>query len=298
MSPVGKRYTELKTMGLIVNPAAGKDIRRLVAYGSVFGNREKINYTIRILLGLDSVVSDPVRVYFMLDPYELVDTVIDEIRHSLKHLSFEKAAMTVFGDEMDTVHYTEMAVRRGGISSLVVLGGDGTNRIVARNSGLIPLFPVSAGTNNVFADNIEPTILGMAVGFFIQGVISSREVLERRKVLRIYRDGQEKDIALIDAVLLEKKEIGARAVWDTSLVRLVVVAQTDALKTGLSSIVERIVRVSSDDSRGAFVRPGKEGKRISAPIAPGLIQELFVSDWGFISPQGSIDIEPTEGVIA
>ncbi len=31
------------TVGVIANPAAGKDIRRLVAHGSVFDNNEKIN---------------------------------------------------------------------------------------------------------------------------------------------------------------------------------------------------------------------------------------------------------------
>jgi predicted polyphosphate/ATP-dependent NAD kinase len=30
-------------VGIIANPASGKDIRRLVAYGSVFDNNEKVN---------------------------------------------------------------------------------------------------------------------------------------------------------------------------------------------------------------------------------------------------------------
>jgi predicted polyphosphate/ATP-dependent NAD kinase len=33
----------LKPVGIIANPASGKDIRRLVAYGSVFDNNEKVN---------------------------------------------------------------------------------------------------------------------------------------------------------------------------------------------------------------------------------------------------------------
>jgi len=32
----------LKPIGIIPNPASGKDIRRLVAYGSVFDNNEKV----------------------------------------------------------------------------------------------------------------------------------------------------------------------------------------------------------------------------------------------------------------
>jgi TPP-dependent pyruvate/acetoin dehydrogenase alpha subunit len=33
----------LKPVGIIANPASGKDNRRLVAYGSVFDNNEKVN---------------------------------------------------------------------------------------------------------------------------------------------------------------------------------------------------------------------------------------------------------------
>jgi predicted polyphosphate/ATP-dependent NAD kinase len=35
--------------GIIANPAAGKDIRRLVAHGSTFDNNEKVNIVHRVL---------------------------------------------------------------------------------------------------------------------------------------------------------------------------------------------------------------------------------------------------------
>ena len=40
------------TVGIIANPASGKDIRRLVAYGTVFDNQEKVNIVRRVLLAL------------------------------------------------------------------------------------------------------------------------------------------------------------------------------------------------------------------------------------------------------
>ena len=45
-------------VGIIANPASGKDIRRLVAHGSVFDNNEKINIIQRVLLGLDALGVD------------------------------------------------------------------------------------------------------------------------------------------------------------------------------------------------------------------------------------------------
>ena len=42
----------MSLVGIIANPASGKDIRRLVAHGTVFDNVEKTNIVQRILLGL------------------------------------------------------------------------------------------------------------------------------------------------------------------------------------------------------------------------------------------------------
>ncbi|NLJ49454.1 MAG: hypothetical protein GX428_07710 [Candidatus Atribacteria bacterium] len=288
----------MNTIGLVVNPAAGKDIRRLVAYGSVFGNREKINYTIRILLGFDQITTVPVKLVYMPDPYELVETVIDEIGKSLKNIQFEKAPIPVFGDEADTTHFTQYIAKEPNVSALIVLGGDGTNRLVARYSRKIPLFSISAGTNNVFADDIEPTIFGMALGYFMNGWVKKDQVLERKKVLRIFQENIEKDIALVDVVFLDKKEIGARAVWDSSLVKFVVVTQTDSMKTGLSAIVDRVVKISSQDHYGGYVFPNHSGRMVSVAIAPGLVQKIGIGEWGYLQENQSIPINHTEGIIA
>src|SRR5205814_6064347 len=42
-------------VGIIANPASGRDIRRLVAHGTVFDNNEKSAIVRRVLLGLEAV---------------------------------------------------------------------------------------------------------------------------------------------------------------------------------------------------------------------------------------------------
>lgn len=42
------------SIGLIANPASGKDIRRLVAHGTVFDNQEKVNIVRRIILACNA----------------------------------------------------------------------------------------------------------------------------------------------------------------------------------------------------------------------------------------------------
>ena len=56
-----------RTVGIIANPASGRDIRRLVAHGSVFDNAEKVNIVRRILLALNKLDID--KVYIMPDSF-------------------------------------------------------------------------------------------------------------------------------------------------------------------------------------------------------------------------------------
>ena len=43
------------TIGIIANPASGKDIRRLVTHASVYDNLEKAHILRRVFLALDAV---------------------------------------------------------------------------------------------------------------------------------------------------------------------------------------------------------------------------------------------------
>ena len=68
----------MSRVGIIANPASGKDIRRLVARASVFDNNEKINILQRILLALDAAGVDEVLI--MPDYYGLGERALDGLR--------------------------------------------------------------------------------------------------------------------------------------------------------------------------------------------------------------------------
>ena len=63
--------------GIVANPASGKDIRRLVAHASVFGNDEKVNIVRRVLVGLEAAGVG--LVLYMPDPNALVPRAAEEI---------------------------------------------------------------------------------------------------------------------------------------------------------------------------------------------------------------------------
>ena len=72
----------MKPVGIIPNPASGKDIRRLVAYGSVFDNNEKVNIVRRVILGLDAMgVKD---VIVMPDYFGIGARAIEDLEVSLR----------------------------------------------------------------------------------------------------------------------------------------------------------------------------------------------------------------------
>ena len=66
------------TVGIIANPASGKDIRRLVAYGTVFDNQEKVNIVRRVLLALSGTGVG--RVLYMPDYYGIVEKAVEGMR--------------------------------------------------------------------------------------------------------------------------------------------------------------------------------------------------------------------------
>ncbi|MBD3646455.1 MAG: ATP-NAD kinase, partial [Pseudomonadales bacterium] len=81
----------MKEVGIIVNPASGKDIRRVIANGTVVTNQEKINTVIRMVMAMDSAGVD--RVLILPDPTHMGQRVIDETAPDLRHTKVELLAL-------------------------------------------------------------------------------------------------------------------------------------------------------------------------------------------------------------
>jgi len=73
----------LVTVGIIANPASGKDIRRLIAYGSVFDNTEKVRIVRRVVLGLQAAGVD--NIVFMPDYYGIGYRAMDALDIQMTH---------------------------------------------------------------------------------------------------------------------------------------------------------------------------------------------------------------------
>ncbi|RLC66910.1 MAG: ATP-NAD kinase, partial [Chloroflexi bacterium] len=171
------------SVGIIANPASGKDIRRLVAHASVFDNHEKVHILERAILALDALEVE--RVFYMPDYYSLVERALDGLK-----LTLEVAVLPldVYADERDSTEAARQ-LRERDVGCILTLGGDGTNRAVAKSCGRVPIVAVSTGTNNVFPGMLESTVAGMAAGLVARRLVDLDEVSYTAKRLEVYVDG-------------------------------------------------------------------------------------------------------------
>ena len=257
-------------VGIIANPASGRDIRRLVAHGSVFSNHEKVNIVRRILIGLDAMGIE--RVVTMPDAFDICQKAQDGTTLSIAVQALDMP--TQFSQE-DTTR-AAVCMQALAVDCVITLGGDGTNRALAKAGGNIPILPVSTGTNNVFPYMIEGTLAGMAAAIVARGLVDEPDAISRRPQLDIDVNGEVVDLALIDAVVCDERSIASRAVWDAATVRLVVVTQRLPAQIGFMALAGNIPRSEDDRDCGLVIETHADAPTVLAPIAPGLVVPVGV----------------------
>ncbi len=153
----------MNKIGIIANPASGKDIRRLVSHATTIDNNEKVNIVERIVLSAEAFgVKD---ILIMPDTFQIGYKVLDNL-NTLEELStnLQIMNMKVTGGINDTINAVKL-MEEYEVDCLVVLGGDGTSRAVAKSINKTPIISISTGTNNVYPEMLEGTVVGMAAAF-------------------------------------------------------------------------------------------------------------------------------------
>ncbi len=288
-------------VGLIANPAASKDIRRLVAQGRVVPDWEKVNIVKRALLGLEAVGID--HVVAMPDSSQLVMRARDDRQLSLR---LDLLEMPAFYTEGDTVRAAGL-MERAGVGALITLGGDGTNRAVASGTCAVPMVAISTGTNNVFPVMIEGTLAGLAAGLVARGELPLEQVAQTSKVLKVYVDGEYRDMALVDVALSRERFVATRAIWDMSTIFEVFLTRAEPSSIGLSSVGARLKPLFLADEGGLYYcigsgpddgGSGPTGTSVLAPIAPGIISTVPIDHWRTIETGERISVESRNCTVA
>jgi len=284
-------------VGIIANPASGRDIRRLVAHGTVFDNNEKTAIVRRVLLGLEAVGIRSVA-YMPEHDFGILPRAITGLHGHPLQLTADPLEMPVLGTSADSTRAAQVLAELGA-GCIITLGGDGTNRVVAKGCGTVPLVPISTGTNNVFPTFLEGTVAGVAAGLVARGC-AGKGALRRAPLLGVLVNGTPIDSALVDVVVSEQPFVGTRAIWDLSLVREVVLSRIAPATIGLSALGGALLNATVEVSEraGMHIVLGDGGREVMAALAPGIVKWVGVRETRKLQVDDVVQFRPGAGTVA
>ena len=268
-------------VGIAVNPASGKDIRRLVARASVFDNQEKKAIVRRAVTGAIAAGAREFR--YVADTHGIARDALEETD---SEVVAEPVASTRSASALDTTHGAA-ALEGAHCAVAITLGGDGTSRAFVKGWRSAPMIAISTGTNNVFPSLVEATVAGAAAGLVARGAMPLDDVAHQVKVIHVEVEGEADDIALIDAVLTTERFVGARALLDSDLWQHALVTRAEPAAVGVSAVAGLLNPMCDRADQALCIDFGvsgraPSGRTLRAPIAPGLYQSVNVAGYRVI----------------
>lgn len=289
------------TVGIIANPASGRDVRRLTANAGVYSSTEKASVVQRLLgafgaTGIEHVLLAP-------DMTGIAAAVLKASQGRNARESHWPRLTFLDMPLRQTVEDTRLAARmmaEQGVALIAVLGGDGTHKAVAAEVGDIPLLTLSTGTNNAFPELREATSAGLAGGLCASGRIPAEIGLRRNKRLLVREPARGIcEWALVDVAVSSQPFIGARAICRAEDLAEVFVTFAEPHAIGLSALCGLWCPVSRQSPLGAWVRldPNADDA-VLVPLAPGLLQGCAVSACGSMQPGVVYSLSLVSGTLA
>jgi predicted polyphosphate/ATP-dependent NAD kinase len=252
------------TVGVIVNPLAGKDLRRLVTSASHTSDVAKVGIVRRLVEAV--LDAGATRVLVADDTNGIAARATEGVTGA------EVLSVGLSGTRDDS-SAAARALHELRVDVVAVLGGDGTCRDVALGWPGLPLIAISTGTNNVFPVALDATAAGWAAGLVASGAVAVDAVATptKRLAIEISADGRPvvADLALVELALLDGGAVGARAVLDATRLRTVFAALARASAVGLSAVAGRLHPLDDEADGGVVVDLGDGDRRVQVPLTPG-----------------------------
>jgi predicted polyphosphate/ATP-dependent NAD kinase len=283
--------------GIIANPVSARDIRRVIANAASLQITDRANIVLRLLAslkacGVEQAVMMPERGGILHFVQRALDRA--KARHDEEFPELRILDCPVTGTVADTIHAAGV-MKAQGVAAIAVLGGDGTHRAVVSTYGDIPIAGISTGTNNAFPEHREPTITGLALGLAMTGRVPAHIAYLPNKKLTVAINGEDREIALVDAAIVTERYVGARALWRTETFRDLIVTFADPEAIGMSAIAGLLEPVTRAEQGGLIVdlMAAEDAEfAVSAPIGPGLVRTVGVAGWKRF-PAGAIHVPRT-----
>jgi hypothetical protein len=261
----------MKRLGIIVNPFSGRDVRRVAARASTSDHHEKQQQVTRLVLGALSQGVD--KIYLGHEPFRINERAVEHLPERAQ-IEILKYQLTHSADDTRTM---AGLMWDSGCRVFIVLGGDGTSRIVAREFPDATILPLSTGTNNVFPYRLEASVAGIAAGLVATGKIAEDSCLRCKRIT--IRKGDLEDIALIDAVLLRNDFIGSLLPFEADNLATIVLTRAEPASIGISPIGGFLMPTGHHDNRGVLAECDvTASQRVNVPISPGLHAAVGIRD--------------------
>ncbi|MFT5211260.1 MAG: NAD kinase [Flavobacterium sp.] len=262
----------MNLLGIIVNPMSGRDVRRVTAKASTSAHHDKQQLVTRLVLGaLENGVD---KIYLGNEPFRINERSIEGIPDKNK---VEVLNYPLHHSAKDTETLTELMWSKG-CRVFIVLGGDGTNRIVAKSKPDAIILPLSTGTNNVFPFFVEASVAGAAAGLIASQTLNFQNHCNRCKQIKVGVNKQYRDSALIDAVLLENDHIGSLLPFAPDKLSQIFLTRAEPASVGISPIGGYIMPCNAEDNFGLMLDcRGKTLHNLRVPLSPGLYGDISVS---------------------
>ena len=281
-------------LGVIVNPAAGRDIRRLTGGATVVDNHAKRRVAECVLAGL-TVVSDPPDVTLMPDKSGIAASVVE---NAPENVSVDLLDMSPTGRAADTRGAAKQF--QANADALIVLGGDGTTRDAALECGDLPLLSVSTGTNNVVPSAIDGTVAGAAAALVATDAVDKESVTYCHQMVEARTESDDSVTGLAAVELSDRSFVGTRALLDPDELLGGIVSRANPSAIGLSGVAGAFGSLAPDepDSIGLRLADGETCDRTArAIVAPGVATEFGVAEFQRISDGSSMTVEVDDAVI-
>ncbi|SEV99775.1 NAD(+)/NADH kinase [Natrinema salifodinae] len=287
----------MTTIGLLVNPAAGRDIRRLTGGASVVDNYAKRRVAECVVDGL-AVAGDRPEVLVMPDRAGIAEHAVAEAPADVEAATLE---MPVEETAADTRRAA--AEFRDAVDVAVVLGGDGTTRDAALELGDVPLVAVSTGTNNVVPAAVDGTVAGAAAALVATDAASPDAVTTRHEMIeaRAETPTGERGLTGLAAVEVSSKSfIGTRALLDPDDLRGGLVSRAHPGDVGLPAVAGALESVAPADPGGVALRladPDATPRSVRAIVAPGVTAEIGIGSVERVAPDEPVRFDVPDGVV-
>ena len=282
----------MSTVGILVNPRSGSDVRRLLTSAGSSTIEDKVSILRRIVHGAAEAGAE--QAVLTRDPFSITRRATENLQLRLK-LNF--LDLPLHHNERDSVDAAQ-AMRDAGCGCVVSLGGDGTNRALALGWPDAPLIPLSTGTNNAFPLHVEPTVAGVAAGLVATGAVDLNAHSDRAKVVSVEvrggDSGAETDMALIDAIAVDDPYVGSLELFDPETMLVGVLTRADPASIGFSGLAGTVLPCTPDEERGVmleFMAPSRSPARlVRGALAPGWFATVGLARAEYLDLDTSVEV--------